>query len=80
MLVCQMTLPCATGDAMVPDDHGKEGWEDKAKEVQRVAGELTSPPAKREMYFLAALYDRLARHARERLVRMDTCRHSKQDC
>jgi hypothetical protein len=65
----------------VSDDRGKEGWEDKAREVQRVAGELTSPPAKREMFFLAALYARLARHARERLGGMDTTSAlRKEDC
>ena len=62
------------------DEHGKEGWEHKANEVQRVAGELTSPPAKREMFFLAALYDRLARHARKRLERTRSCDHNTQDC
>ena len=36
--------PYVTGDAMATDDHGKEGWEDKVEEVQRVAGEVTSPP------------------------------------
>ena len=61
-------------------DHGKEGWEDKAKEVHRVAGELTSPPAKREMFFLAALYAHLARHARERLGRTGTSGQRKDDC
>lgn len=62
------------------DELGREGWEHKANEVQRVAGELTCPPAKREMFFLAALYDRLARHARKRLERMRPCDTSKQDC
>jgi len=69
-----------TGDAMAADDHGNEAWEDKVKEVHRVAGELTSPPAKREMFFLAALYDRLARHARKRLEQIGTTGQRKQDC
>jgi hypothetical protein len=64
---------------MATDDHGKEGWEDKVKEVHRVAGELTSPPAKREMFFLAALYAGLARHARKRLGRMGTCGQRKEE-
>jgi len=55
---------------MAADDHGNEGWEDKAKEAHRVAGELTCLLAKREMFFLAALYDRLAGHARKRQERM----------
>jgi hypothetical protein len=65
---------------MAADDHGKDGWEVKVKEVHRVARELTSPPAKREMFFLAALYDRLARHARKRLERMGTCGQRKEEC
>ena len=65
---------------MATDDHGKAGWEDKVKEVHRVAGELTSPPAKREMFFLAALYDRLARHARKRLERIGASGQRKEDC
>jgi len=65
---------------MAADDHGKEGWEEKVKEVHRVAGELTSPPAKREMFFLAALYARLARHARERLGGMGISVQRKEDC
>jgi len=65
---------------MAADDHGIDGWEDKVKEVHRVAGELTSPPAKREMFFLAALYERLARHARKRLDRKGTSGQRKEDC
>jgi len=68
------------GDAMATHDHGREGWEDKVEEVHRVAGEVTSPPAKREMFFLTALYARLARHARERLGRTGTSGQRKDDC